>query len=214
METPKQFKIQMRKDEKMNKYEFKATNLIAEVFEEHGVKFDVKNAHGFETIVAGFPIDGGPLITEEFISNTNDNDVAVRVFRIVTNTPEAKRTRAMEACNILNKEVRCLEFTIDDDGDVNASYDFLNSTPDEAVGEMALEIFVRTMKILDDRFCVLMKAIYTNEELNQEEKKRKLELLRRFQAALKEAEDRNDDGEANDEELDNFASWLADEVAS
>lgn len=37
METPKQFKIQMRKDEKMNKYEFKATNLIAEVFEEHGV---------------------------------------------------------------------------------------------------------------------------------------------------------------------------------
>ena len=36
----------------MNKYEFNATNLIAETFEERGVKFDVVSHHGIEQLLA------------------------------------------------------------------------------------------------------------------------------------------------------------------
>lgn len=45
---------------KMNKYEFNATNLIAETFEERGVKFDVVSHHGSEQLLAGFPSTAGP----------------------------------------------------------------------------------------------------------------------------------------------------------
>lgn len=44
----------------MNKYEFNATNLIAETFEERGVKFDVVSHHGIEQLLAGFPSTAGP----------------------------------------------------------------------------------------------------------------------------------------------------------
>lgn len=44
---------------KMNKYEFNATNLIAETFEKRGVKFDVVSHHGSEQLLAGFSVDCG-----------------------------------------------------------------------------------------------------------------------------------------------------------
>lgn len=46
----------------MNKYEFNATNLIAETFEERGVKFDVVSHHGSEQLLAGFSVDCGPNV--------------------------------------------------------------------------------------------------------------------------------------------------------
>ena len=45
----------------MNKYEFNATNLIAETFEERGVKFDVVSHHGSEQLLAGFSVGTGPV---------------------------------------------------------------------------------------------------------------------------------------------------------
>lgn len=148
----------------MDDYMFKATNLIAETFEKYGIVFKVEDASKAEIITAGFHIDGGPSVSEWFISSNDNNDVAVRIFGLITNTPEAKRPRVMEACNILNCEVRHLKFYMDD-GNVNIDYDFPECTPDEGVGKMALEIFFRTMKTLDEKYGIFMKAIYTDEEL-------------------------------------------------
>lgn len=86
----------------MNKYEFKAINLIAETFEKRGVKFDVVSHHGSEQLLAGFSVDCGPNVIMRFISRDNDNDVAARIFGLISNTPKEKRTRIMEACNVLN----------------------------------------------------------------------------------------------------------------
>ena len=169
----------------MDKYTFKATNLIAETFDKHGIKYNVEEAPGAEIIVAGFPVDGGPAVTEWFISRDNDNDVAARVFRLVSKTPEARRSRVRDACNILNRKVRYMKFSIDADGDVNAEYDFPVQTPDSGVGEMALEIFVRTMRTLDSEYSLFMKAIYTDATLEEESLMQKLERLYRMQEARK-----------------------------
>ena len=107
----------------MKKYEFKAINLITQTFEKHGVKFKVVEAPGAEIIIAGFSINGGPQVEEWFISLDNGNDVAARVFRLVTRTPEDRRSRIEDACNILNRKVRHLKFSMDTDGDVNVEYD-------------------------------------------------------------------------------------------
>lgn len=52
----------------MNKYEFNATNLIAETFEKRGVKFEVMSHHGSEQLLAGFSVDCGPNVIMRFIS--------------------------------------------------------------------------------------------------------------------------------------------------
>lgn len=150
----------------MNKYEFKATNLIAETFEKRGVKFDVVNHHGSEQLLAGFSVDCGPNVIIRFISRDNDNDVAARIFGLISNTPKEKIVRVMEACNVLNHKIRYMKFYLDTDGDINVEYDFPVHTPDDGIGEMAFEIFVRMMQILDSEYSIFMKALYSDEELD------------------------------------------------
>lgn len=79
----------------MTKYEFKGINLIAEAFEKHDAKFRVINIHGQEELVAGFSVDGGPNVMMKFITRDNDNDIAARIFGLVTKIPAEKKPRAM-----------------------------------------------------------------------------------------------------------------------
>ena len=150
----------------MNKYEFKATNLIAETFEKRGVKFDVVSHHGSEQVLAGFSVDCGPNVIMRFISRDNENDVAARIFGLISNTPKEKRARVMEACNVLNHKIRYMKFYTDTDGDINVEYDFPVHSPDDGIGEMAFEIFVRMIQILDSEYSIFMKALYSDEELD------------------------------------------------
>lgn len=183
----------------MTKFRYKATGLIADTFREHDVKFDVKNILDSEQVCAGFSVNCGPSIIVCFISHDDDNDVAVRVMGLITNTPGEKRDRLIEACNILNHEFRHIKFVVDRDGDINVEYDFPIHTPDEGVGEMALETLVRMMHILDDKYSIFMKALYTEERLENKEKwdsdemKRRLAEFRAFLEAEKNDADCTDD---------------------
>lgn len=149
----------------MKTYEFNATNRIVETFERNDLKFHVTNVNGREQVLAGFSVDNGPNVVMKFISRDDDNDVAARIFGLVSNTPKEKRFRVMEACNILNRKIRYLKFYLDIDGDINVEYDFPLRSSDDCIGEMAFEIFIRTMKILDAEYEIFIKALYTNEDL-------------------------------------------------
>lgn len=197
---------------KMSKYEFNATNLIAETFEKRDVKFDVVSHHDSEQLLAGFSVDCGPNVIMRFISRDNDNDVAARIFGLITNTPKEKRSRVMEACNVLNHKIRYMKFYLDTDGDINVEYDFPVRSPDNGIGEMAFEIFVRMMKILDSEYSIFMKALYSEEELDIQGHSIPAELMQRLQELRKMMEarmnatgasdDKESDGESDDVELD------------
>ncbi len=188
----------------MNQYEFKATNLIAETFEKHGVKFDVVNHHGGEQLLAGFSVECGPNVIMRFISRDNDNDVAARIFGLISNTPKEKKVRVMEACNVLNHKIRYMKFYLDADGDINVEYDFPVHAPDDGIGEMAFEIFVRTMQILDSEYGIFMKALYSDDELDirahsvPHELMQKLQELRKMVEARMAAVEDSADGEGSD----------------
>lgn len=193
----------------MSKYEFKAINLITETFEKRGVKFDVVSHHGSEQLLAGFSVDCGPNVIMRFISRDNDNDVAARIFGLITNTPKEKRGRVMEACNVLNHKIRYMKFYLDTDGDINVEYDFPVHTPDDGIGEMAFEIFVRTMQILDSEYSIFMKALYSDEELDIQghsvptELMQKLQELRKMmESRMATLEDSTDDEESDGLDLD------------
>lgn len=195
----------------MSKYEFKAINLIAEAFEKHDAKFRVFNIRGQEELVAGFSVDAGPNVMMKFITSDNDNDVAARIFGLITKTPKEKRSRVMEACNVLNRKIRFMKFYVDTDGDINVEYDFPVHSSDECIGEMAFEIFVRTMQILDHEYEIFMKALYSDEELETPDTdvpsglREMLEDLRkRLEARINAEEDDKED--EDDEEDEDTAS--------
>lgn len=151
---------------KMNEHEFKAIDLVAEAFEKHGAKFRVFKMQEQGELLAGFPVNGGPTVLMKFIVRDDDNDAAARIFGLITKVPAEKRSRVLEACNALNLKVRFLKFVMDADGDINVEYDFPVRSGDECIGEMAFEIFVRAMSILDNEYGIFMKALYIDEPLN------------------------------------------------
>ncbi len=150
----------------MEQYRFKAINLIAKTLQEKELKFDVVESESNERIRVGFPINGGPNVLMAFIATDDDNDVAARLFGLVTNVPASKRSRVLEACNLLNNKARFLKFDIDVENDINVEYDFPVESSDDTIGEMAYEIFIRTVRILDTYYPLLMKAIYSNDVLD------------------------------------------------
>lgn len=207
----------------MNKYEFNAINLIAETFEKHGAKFDVVSNHGSEQLLAGFSVDCGPNVIVRFISRDNDNDVAVRIFGLIANTPAEKKARVMEACNVLNHKIRYMKFYLDIDGDINVEYDFPVHSPDNGIGEMAFEIFVRTMQILNSEYSIFMKALYSEEELDiqghsntAELMQQLLELRKMMEAQMNHtgsSDDEDSEGDFDDVELDLETSSPSDDIA-
>lgn len=105
-----------------------------------------------------FSADGGGSYRIRFISRDEDNDVAVRVIRLISNVPEAKRDKMALLLNKLNCEYRYVKFSIDDDGDVNVAYDFPVHCTDPA--ESAREIVVRFTSIIDDTYGRMMQALW------------------------------------------------------
>ena len=178
-------------------YKYKATGLIAKAFDEAKIKFRVETFLDNEEIQAKFGVDCGPNVAVSFISRDNDNDVAMRVFSLISNIPLEKRTRVIEACNSLNEKVRTIKFVIDTDNNVNVEYDFPQKLSDDCLGDVAIEMFVRTMHILDNEYSMFVKALFTEDDLEKENRIAKAELLMKILESIDE-EDLQDDTD-NDE---------------
>lgn len=136
---------------------YKATEEIRKAFEERGLKFRVNEGEKTCSVEAGFKSGAGVNVKIRFISTDDENDVAVRAFQIVS-VPEAKRDEVLKKVNELNTQYRYAKFTIDDDGDINVEYDM--PVKGANVGECALEMFLRFMKIIDQALPQIMKVIW------------------------------------------------------
>lgn len=167
---------------------YRATSFITEAFDEAKIKYCVRCEDGGgekEWVEATFPVDGGPIVAERFFSTDNDNDVAVRILSLINKVPEERKARMLEACNYLNEELRHVKFSLDNRGDVNVSFDFPVKMSDECVGPVAVEVFIRSMRILDEKYDVLMKALYTEEPIGEErEMDMRMRLLQKLKSAI------------------------------
>lgn len=183
----------------MEKYAYKATNLIAEAFEEQGVKFYVVTRPDHEQILAGFSVECGPNIIIRFITTDGRNDVRVRVFGLVNSTPKSKRLRLLEACNTLNNNVRFIKFTLNDDGDISVEYDFSRETPDDALGAVALDMLGTVAQAVSFEYQTFMQALYSEEDLAAQGPS----LIQRLQE-LRDMMGNDDDGDEEDDDLEVF----------
>jgi len=140
---------------------YHATKLIEKAFNEQELKFKVEETENSSYVVAGFTVEKGPSLRALFISRDDDNDVTMRVYRVCSDVDADARPKMLEALNKLNSEYKYLKFVLDKDGDVNVEFEFLVRMSDDCLGACCAEVFIRTMKILDDAYPVLMKAMWS-----------------------------------------------------
>ena len=155
----------------------KATDLITNTFDAHDVKYRVVEIGDASIVEAGFEVEAGPEVIVRFISNDEDNDVAVRIFGLMHRIPTSKRAEVMEACNTLTAKIRFFKFYLDSSANVNVEADLPVRTDDECLGECCFELFVRIMSILENEYHVLAEALYGVPP----EKREPIELLRILQ---------------------------------
>lgn len=136
---------------------FAAMGQISKEFEKKGIKYSFTEHATSQVIQAGIPIENGPRILVLFIAKNDDNDIAVRVFGLVSNVNDSKARKILEAVNECNSKFRFFKFYIDRDNDVNVEYDFL--TEANNVGPMAFEALVRISSILDESYPIIMNAL-------------------------------------------------------
>lgn len=137
---------------------FKATKEIAAYLEEKGIKYDVNGNEKLSFVKVRYKCDNLAGIEVVFLSSDDDNDVSVRVMRLVK-VPENKRTAVLKVINDLHCRFRYVNFVLDKDGDVRMDYDMPLRTSN--VGAVAKEICSRMVNIGDKVYPELMKAIWS-----------------------------------------------------
>lgn len=91
-----------------------------------------------------------------FISHSEQNDVAVRVISLIR-VDRMQIPGLLPVLNALNRRFRFVKFVLDDRGQVHLEYDFTLNTA--SVADSAEEIIVRIVRIIDEAYPEMMKAL-------------------------------------------------------
>lgn len=135
-----------------------ATLAVARAMEAHDLKYKTDEAEHISYVETGFSGDNIKHVTIRFLSTDEDNDVAVRVFQVVS-VPAEKRSKILPVMNELNRKFRYAKLVMNDDGDISAQYDL--PLAEQNVGEACFEILARFVKILDEAYPMLMQALWS-----------------------------------------------------
>lgn len=134
-----------------------ATQKIADMLTEKNFKYDILEDENGSRVICGI---NGKCITYrvQFVSTDEDNDVAVRAFDLVK-FPEEKQTDMIIFANECNMKYRYLKFDVNcKDNTFQAEYDL--PVRSQNPGEIAFEILVRMMRILDDIGADMMRRVW------------------------------------------------------
>jgi len=184
---------------------YKATRIIDEAFNEEDIRHNIEQHGDSESVCAGFAVEKGPLVVIRFISRDDDNDVAVRILSLFNDIPEEERVKVLKAVNKVNCEMRYVKFCLDDRGDINVEIDVPLRCSDDCLGKVACELFYRTMQIVRDKYEMIVRVLFLEDEETEDEYTPDMgsfaEFMRHYQM------ESDDDGEETDPDvMDNDAS--------
>lgn len=147
---------------------YKATHIIDEAFNEEDIRHSIEQRENSESVCAGFAVEKGPLVTVRFISQDDDNDVAVRILSLFNDIPKADRPRVLKVINEVNCEIRHVKFCLDDDGDINVEFDVPIRCGDDCLGKVACEMFFRMMQVVRSKYEPIVRALYELDEEDED----------------------------------------------
>ncbi len=193
----------------MTTYQYTATNLITQKFDEEAITYHVMTSPEHEELLVGIPVNNGPTVYVNYMSQDDDLDVSIRVLGLLTKVNPTKEDRVLKACNLINGEVRFLKFHLDANNNVNALYDFPVATGEKSIGDCAVELLVRIVRILDAEFPLLAKAVYTDDPLDPEPNSfARSQLLARLCQQI-ELTSKNQDTESTDNSYTEDAQYMS-----
>lgn len=140
----------------------KSMNVAAKAFiktmEEKGMKYrDPRDEDDGTTVVpVGFNLKN-TSVQVLCIFDANLHTVALRLFELV-HVNDEQYPKALLACNELNAKKRWVKFYIDKDNDLNLEDDVIIDATN--AGETVFELLIRMVKIADDSYPVIQKALW------------------------------------------------------
>jgi len=137
---------------------FKATREIAAKLDSEEIKYSILTGNDSSTVQVKYSGDNFSTLEILFISRDDDNDVAVRAWGFVSGISKEKRDKMIGVANAMNDRFRYVKFVLDNDDDLNITYDIPMSTTN--VGEVAREIISRFVNIADEAYPEFMKALW------------------------------------------------------
>ena len=140
---------------------FKATNLITQELDKANIRYTVKDDEEHSIVRVSFPVDNGPVASVYFISRDDDNDVSIRLFRLIGGVSKEKKGKICSVVNECNRKYRFLKFTFDEENDVNIEYDLTAASSDDSIGLQACELFMRIMDIANEVYPLFMQAMWS-----------------------------------------------------
>ena len=96
--------------------------------------------------------------TMKYISKTSDNNgLGLRIFNLIQ-VPAAKRGEILALLSHFQSRYRFWRLNLDASNNVNGEYDFPPASSNH--GKMAVELFIRTMKMIDDIYSDLAQCTW------------------------------------------------------
>ena len=96
--------------------------------------------------------------TMKYICKTSDNNgLGLRIFNLIQ-VPAAKRGEILALLSQFQSRYRFWRLNLDSGNNVNVEYDFPPATSGH--GKMAVELFIRTMKMIDDIYSDLAQCTW------------------------------------------------------
>lgn len=134
-----------------------ATQKIYDALIAKDLKAFIEEKGEISLVKTGFSLDNSSPIQIHFISTDEDNDVGVYVTELV-HVEADKVRKVLPVLNSFNARYRYLKFTLDSDNDINIKYDLPLSGGN--VGECALEMIARFVKIIREVYPELMRVLW------------------------------------------------------
>lgn len=135
---------------------YPATQAIYDELKKQELECGIEARDEFSAVHVGINTKNASF-EARFISRSEENDVALRIFNLLKFP--AERTESMLlAVNRCNYRFRFLRFSLDTKNNtVDASYDFTMAT--DEIGAAAYELLMRSAGIIDDSYPELIKEI-------------------------------------------------------
>lgn len=130
---------------------------IKKTFDDADLHSNVNHIGNQWELVAGISGKANSYQIKYICKDGGKNDVAVRVFGLAS-FPKGREQAAYRLLNGLQRKYRYLRFVLDKDNDVNLEYDLPSDS--ENVGPIGREMLIRIMKMVDEFYPELMRAIW------------------------------------------------------
>ncbi len=143
--------------------EFDYPQMLEDIFTKRDLNFRVKQLG--EKVVFGLPMSAKncPGLNVH-LSTSAHGDVQIRAY-LAENVEDYQRDAIIDVLNTLNSRYRYITLSIDDDGDILATYDFTFFSDDEdVVTRQVLTMLYLISDIMDKCIPPIMKAIWSTKQ--------------------------------------------------